>query len=69
MRLHRVAPGAAAGTAPALPLATPSLRRHGGHAALDDNTPEALRHFLEVGDTRSPDRHGAAPQRAARQAL
>ncbi|MER6746513.1 hypothetical protein ACFW6C_19375 [Streptomyces fungicidicus] len=44
MRLHRVAPGAAAGTlAPALPLATPSLRRHGGH--------------------------GAAPQRAARQAL
>ncbi|TQL18193.1 short repeat uncharacterized protein predicted to be involved in signal transduction [Streptomyces sp. SLBN-134] len=50
LRLHRVAPGAAAGNlAPALPLATPSLRRHGGHAALDDNTPEALRHFLEVG--------------------
>ncbi|MGV9841938.1 hypothetical protein ACWDUB_07465 [Streptomyces fungicidicus] len=50
MRLHRVAPGVAAGTlAPALPLATPSLRRHSGHAALDDNTPEALRHFPEVG--------------------
>ncbi|MGW0571694.1 hypothetical protein [Streptomyces tauricus] len=92
MRLHRVAPGIAAGIlAPALLLATPSFAataaptavtvpavsssanepdaddlrvaivrifadpsispalRAAANAALDDNTPEALRHFLEVG--------------------
>lgn len=46
MRLHRVAPGIAAGLA--APSISPALRA-AANAALDDNTPEALRHFLEVG--------------------
>ncbi|MFI1213244.1 hypothetical protein ACH4UV_37355 [Streptomyces sp. NPDC020802] len=47
MRLHRVAPGIAAGIL-ADPSISPALRA-AANAALDDNTPEALRHFLQVG--------------------